>query len=297
MKLLAVFLFVLLTFRAHGSEAIRVVVPASQSIHDTRYTDLMELLTVALDKTTARFGAYSLSEAPFVMSEARYIVELRRKDSVVNVIWSSTSKDKEADFIPIRIPLRKGLLGYRISLIAKDSQSKFDNLKTLDDLRGLTVGQGLGWGDVALYEKNGFHVITASSYDGLFKMLVQRRFDHFPRGINEVFPEYKTRRDDLPHLAIEQQTLIYYPWPYYFFVSRYAPELAQRIEVGLTLMIADKSFDEIFFKHHGKAIKDARLTERRTFLLDNPFLPTETPLENKALWYDPLGLMSHYQHN
>src|ERR1700722_8111522 len=97
------------------------------------------------------------------MNEARYLVELENQVSVsrlvpLNVAWSSTSVAKEKNLLPIRIPISKGILGYRIALIAKDKQAKFDQVKTLADIRDFTIGQGLGWGDIKVYEANGFNV-------------------------------------------------------------------------------------------------------------------------------------------
>ncbi|MBU6952019.1 MULTISPECIES: ABC transporter substrate-binding protein [unclassified Hahella] len=277
---------------AWAAGPLKVIFPASESLQDTRFIDLVEMLKVSLDKTVEQYGPYLLEETPLAMSEARYLAELDRGSSVLNVAWSSTSEEKERLMRPIRIPLRKGLLGYRISLITEETQAKFDALENLSDLRLLSIGQGLGWGDIQVYEKNGFQVVTASSYEGLFKMLAQRRFDHFPRGVNEIFAEYQARRDYLSQIQIEQHTLIYYPWPYYFFVSKQNAKLAERIERGLNIMIADKTFDQIFLKHHGDSINKARLSERRAFVIKNPLLPKETPVRRKELWYDPLNLMS-----
>ncbi len=114
------------------------------------------------------FGPFELAPASAVMPKMRYLAALQAGQEP-NIIWSSTSQELENQFRPIRIPLRKGLLGYRICLIAKDQQVKLDQVKTVEDLRKLTVGQGLAWGDSLLYEALGMQV-TRAKYGNLFAM-------------------------------------------------------------------------------------------------------------------------------
>jgi len=83
------------------------------------------------------------------MNEARYLEELRVK-AQINVAWSSTSPEKEQIYLPIRIPLRKGILGYRVRLIAKGKQAESTKSRLFDDLRKYVIGQGIGWGDIRL---------------------------------------------------------------------------------------------------------------------------------------------------
>lgn len=263
-----------------------VVYPKSESATDHRFDDLKEILTVALEKTTDDYGPYELKESVAPMNEARYISELLEGRSV-NLIWSSTSASKEASARPIRIPLRKGILGYRIALIHKDAQARIDQVQTLDDLRQLSVAQGIGWGDVAIYEANGIRVST-TGYDSLFRLINGHRVDLFPRGIGEVFTEFDERSPTHPNMAVEQNLLIYYPWPYYFFTNKNDTELAERIETGLRRMIADGEMDALFEKYNNAAIQRADMANRRIIEIRNHLLPEATPLDDESLWFDPL---------
>lgn len=263
----------------------RVIYPADEEQNDTRFNDLKEILKTALEKTVPEFGPYELQQSSSKMNGLRYLTELQ-KGREVNLVWSSTSEEKEKNFLPIRIPLRKGLLGYRISLIANDKQTQIDQVKTLADLKKLTIGQGVGWDDVKLYEANGIKV-TQAKYGNLFRMTNYGRFDLFPRGINEVFSEYATQSAENPQLAIEKNLLIYYPWPYYFFLNKQDDALKNRIETGLRKMLKDGSFDAIFIKFHGKAIEKANFKGRRVIKINNYLLPKETPLNDASLWFHP----------
>lgn len=262
-----------------------VIYPANETPDDPRFNDLIEILQTALDKTKKEYGPYQLGTSSVAMNEARYLMELREGNSI-NIIWSSTSLEKERDYLPLRIPLRKGLLGYRIGFTSTANQAKVDQVKTLGDLRKLTIGQGTGWGDVRLYEDNGIDVIT-TKYENLFRMAAQKRIDLFPRGIGEIFNEYDVNGKQMPNLAIEKDLLLYYPWPYYFFFKKTDHVLYGRVLLGIQKMRADGSFDAIFRKYNDKAIRQARLKERRLIRLENRFLPKETPLQDASLWFDP----------
>ncbi len=118
-------------------------------------------------------------------------------------------------------------------------------------------------------------------------MTAYKRFDLFPRGINEIFSEFALHSKENPTLAIEKNLLIYYPWPYYFFFNKDDDALKKRIELGLRKMIKDGSFDAIFIKYNGDAIKQANLPGRRLIQINNYLLPKETPLDDATLWFHP----------
>lgn len=267
------------------AEVLRVVYPATEVRGDARFDDLIEILRTALERTAAEAGPFELAPSALEMNEARYLGALKQ-GQLINIAWSSTSIDKERELLPLRIPLRKGLLGYRIALIARAQQARVDQIHSLDDLRRFSVGQGIGWGDVKLYQAAGVKV-TQAGYDKLFRMLTLGRFDLFPRGVTEAYAEYALRAPDDPSLTVEKNLLLYYPWPYYFFFNHKDGALKQRVESGIRMMLRDGSFDTLFKKYNGKAIEQANLKGRRMIVLPNPMLPKETPLGEAGLWLDP----------
>lgn len=282
-KPLAVLIVVIMSASAAAQTV--VTYPASQSPHDTRFDDLKEILHMALQKTEHDYGPFVLRESEAWMNEARYLFELRT-GRMLDVVWSSTSEQRESDLLPIRIPLRKGILGYRISLIHKDNQAKIDAVRTLDDLSRLTLVQGIGWGDVDIYRANGIQVY-ATGYESLFMLVNANRADLFPRGIGEVYDEYEARKSAQPNMVVEENLVIYYPWPYYFFTNRKNTALAERIETGLRRMIADGEMDEIFWRYNGDDIRRANLAKRRVIEIENHLLPAATPIDDASLWFNP----------
>ncbi|WP_018690789.1 type 2 periplasmic-binding domain-containing protein [Algicola sagamiensis] len=281
MRQFVIFSILLLPIQIVHADTGTIFYPRYQD--DTRFIDIVELLNGALEKTTKEFGGYQLMASPQQMTENRQQQALEAEQGI-HLMWMSTSPDKETRFKAIQIPLRKGLLGYRISLIHNEEQSKIDRLSSMKDLLKIQIGQGIGWGDVSIYRYSRIKVFQAP-YKALFRMLNSKRFDIFPRGINEVFDEYSQQKEDNPNITIESNLLLYYPWPYYIFTSKKNPLLHQRIETGFNQMIKDGSFDRIFMKHHADAIQKARFDQRRVIQIPNPYLPSNTPLDRTELWF------------
>ena len=99
--------------------------------------------------------------------------------------------------LPIRIPIQKGILGWRVGLIRKGDQGRFAGVDTLEDLKRVRLAQGQEWPDTLILRANGIDVITAPRYEGLFKMLVSKRFDYFPRSVNEIWDELESHAGTL----------------------------------------------------------------------------------------------------
>jgi ABC-type amino acid transport substrate-binding protein len=261
---------------------------APESSLDLRYIYHWEILRTALEKTKKKYGPYRMVPSGR-MSERRQAFELKNATGKLTVMYLSTIPDFEKNLIPIRIPVDKNLGGYCIFLIRKEDQHKFDSIKTLDDLRKFTYGLGLGWIDVDILRANNFRVVTGSSYDGLFEMLVNKRFDIFLRAAVEIIDEYEKRKDRMPDLHIEENIVFYYPLPMYFWFSKTdeGRRLASRAEEGMWMMINDGTYDRIFDKYQRYKIERLRLKKRKIFKIKNPFLGPKTPFQDKRLWFDP----------
>lgn len=282
LSLLLVFSLPVVAEEAMRTELIRY--PQRVTEWDTRNEYFLDVLRLALDKTRTEYGDYVLEPSPQAIPQSRAI-RLLADNQDLDVLWSMTSRQREAQLLPVRIPLLKGLMGYRLFIIRAEDQAWFDNVRTLDQLRELRAGQGHDWPDTEILRANGFHVETSSDYEDLFEMLEAGRFDFFPRALNEPWSEIAARNND--HLTVEDKLLLYYPTASYFFVNRHNSELAERLEKGLEAAIADGSFDELFFGHptNAHALSQAGLDKRRMIKLVNPLLPAETPLQRKNLWW------------
>lgn len=207
-------------------------------------------------------------------------------DSEIDLIWVGTRPDLEVDFLPIRVPLFKGLLGHRIFIIRNGEQSKFSAIDSFQDLLQLKAGQGRFWGDTKILESAGIPVVKPVNYPNLFDMLDGERFDYFPRAVHEPWPEV-TRNQHLD-LAIEKDLMLIYPMPLYFFTNKNNKALAQKIETGLMEIVKSGEFDTIFFENEDikTALDQANIANRRVYRIDNPTLSAATPINDKRLWFD-----------
>lgn len=257
---------------------------------DSRYEYDWAVLRVALQKTEPRYGPFELRQSTHAMSSQRVAQELLMPGGRINVFARATSPQLEQQYLPVRLPIDKGLLGYRMFLVREADLPRFADVRTLDDLRKLRVGQGKDWIDVPILRKAGFPVVEGTNYPGLFAMLAAGRFDFFSRGIDEAQREFKERRAAYPQMAIEPTLLLQYPLPLYFFTRRDAEGklLAQRITEGMEMMIKDGSLNALFEQYKGESIRAGGLQNRRVLHLHNPHLTPETPLSRSELWFNPL---------
>ncbi|GGY77379.1 hypothetical protein GCM10011613_22400 [Cellvibrio zantedeschiae] len=222
--------------------------PLEQSAQTSIYYP--KLLQLALSKTEATDGPFKIVQYPTLLTKARFEAELKRQGKgIIDVMWATTNSELESTLLPIRISLLKDLTSYRIFLIRKEDQEKFNKVKTLDDLRKLKAGQGMRWTDTNVLKVNDLPVVTSPMFEPLFNMLLGKRFDYFPRGLDEIWNEEKLFSDK--GIAIEQHIMLSYVTLKYFFVSPNNPKLADRIERGLKIAIADGSFNQLFYSIPG----------------------------------------------
>lgn len=250
---------------------------------DSNY--FLALLALVLRKTEASDGPFRLQVADVSMQQGRALESLvgsRR----VDVVWTVTSREREQHLLPVRIPLEKGLFGYRVLLIRTGEQARFNTIKTLADLARFSAGQGHDWPDTAILRANQLPVETSSNYPNLFVMLARGRFDYFPRSVSEVSGEL--RQHQQRGLMLEQGLLLHYPSAMYFFVAKENVALAARLEKGLYRALNDGSFDALFQRHPTmqEALQLMKQPNRTVLHLNNPLLPEQTPLAVPLFWLE-----------
>ncbi|WP_158592146.1 substrate-binding periplasmic protein [Noviherbaspirillum sedimenti] len=265
-----------------ASKPLSVIHPDRPSAIDARYDYQIKLLKLALEKSGI---AYQMRPSKIKMEQGRTLLQLERGQDI-DVVWSMTSREREQRLRPIRIPIDKGLIGYRVFLVKHEHLKKFAQVHTLDHLRRFEAGQGSHWPDTRILQANGLNVYGATVYENLFNMLEAERFDYFPRSITEVWDEIQAHPGR--GFTIEPTILLSYPAAAYYFVNKENRELAQAIEAGLRQAIRDGSFDQLFNEYYGECVRKADLRQRKVIRLRNPLLPDETPLLQQQLWFRPL---------
>ena len=274
---------VLAPIQASYADTIYLARPKSE--HDPRQEYVIELLAKILnyggEKTT------TIKYTDHVHSRER-LKQLLMEGRKVDIQATATRLDWEQDLLPIRIPVYKGLLGYRVLLIHKQHQSKFNDITDINQLKQLTGVLGTQWSITPVWKAHGFKTVTNVDYESLFKIIHFERADYFPRGVNEVTQEFKNFQPHYMNLAIEKQLGLYLPLPMYYFVTPKKPELAKRLNDNFEKIIADGSFDEFFLQQFQPIINQLGIPNRQTFFINNPNLTPETPLQRKELWYTNL---------
>lgn len=259
-----------------------------ESADDRRYDYHWRVLRAALEATRADFGGYTLKSVPH-MTESRQLLEIQRPGGLINTLVLDSTQDLERRLLPVKVPVDKGLLGYRVFLIRAQDQARFSQVRTLDELRRFVIGQQADWDDVAIYRAAGFKVVGASAYNALFAMLMSRRFDALGRGVTEVEQELATQQRRFPEMRIESELLLHYPLAVYFWFAPTAEGRRrwQRVSAGMRQISVDGTLDRLFKREFGEVVTRLGLRERRLLEMPNPLLPSEQPFEQTGWWFDP----------
>lgn len=259
-----------------------LVLPKSKASSWEQEIFYHDLLTLILKRTEKTFGPCNVVHMEDELTRIRSAVRIKG-DQGVDLYWASTTIEREAMLQPIRIPLLKGLMGYKIFLIHKDNQKAFSQVTNLSQLQNFRAGQGADWPDVEILLNSDISVNVSANYESLFKMLSAKRFDFFPRGANQILSELRHNKDK--DIIIEPRLVLTFSSPVYFFVSKKNDALAKRIEQGLREMLDDGSYDEFFYRHPliVDTITRLNLQSRKIISISNPLLPSSAekePIEN-----------------
>lgn len=152
----------------------RFIHNAPETADDQRYDYHWRVLRAALEVTRAEYGDYRL-EPGEPMSEKLQVVEMQRPQGGLNTLVLDATLALEEVLQSVKIPIDKGLLGFRVFLIQAEDQPRFAGVQSLEQLRQFRFGQQREWSDVAVYQAAGLPVVSGSSYEGLFHMLMLRR--------------------------------------------------------------------------------------------------------------------------
>lgn len=207
------------------------------------------------------------------------------QSGAIDVIALGTNAEREAQMRPIKIDILRGIVGFRIFVIRAADQARIARMDDKTLRQQLVFGLNSQWADLPIMRANGFTVETSTSYEPLFGMLSAGRFDAFPRGLNEAAREVEERKKTYPQLAVEQTKALYFPFPIYFWVSRENTALAQRIERGLKLALADGSFRQLFETYHAAEIAALARDKRQVIRLASPILPAGAAEPDTRWWW------------
>ncbi len=260
---------------------LEVIYPDREGIEE-KNTYPYSVLELALNKSKT---PYKLISRPLAMTDARVRVELASRR--LSVAWFGTSKKFEEEFLPVRFPITKGLLGHRLFVVHKENQNVFTKVKSIKGLLKLTAGQGIGWADIEIL-RNAKLTVKTETLSSLFQMLDRKiGISYLPLGANEIYNFVEKRKQNMPNLTVERELAMIYPFDFFFFVNKTDTKLHGTIYEGLLRAYQDGSFTQLFESHpdHLKFFKKAKLKSRRKIYIDNPFMTKETSKALKTFSY------------
>lgn len=279
----AVLLIFLLFSVDSQARVIRVLDDNSQQDESIDY--FRSLLTQALDVTKRDYGDYTLQRMFLAFSQDR-TMQLLKSSKYLDVMHSMSSSKREDEFLAIKIPLLKGLMGKRMLLVHKSKVAEFVAIKNIAELQKKLACQGLHWPDADILELNDFNIARVSVFESIFDMVEKKRCDYFPRGLPEIFSELESFKKTRPDLAIVPNVMISYPAPVYFFVSKNNRKLAERIEIGLKRMQENGTFDIMLREHvlTRQVFPLEQWQDATIFNIENPILPEIEPEILEHYW-------------
>ena len=260
-----------------AADVTTIVFPRSEANEDQRSRYPTKLLEMALKRAP---GNYRVKLSDIRMQQARGMLMLQRNEGI-DIVCYVTSAQREAEMLPIKIPIDRGLIGWRLMLVSKTRPLR-DGFQQLERIKQLSAVQGGDWPDTAILRANGFQVRTTTNYGALFLMLGTHRVDYFPRGIAEIWQEADRYQDKL---EVEPGVVLRYPSALYYFVRKGNKKLAEAVTAGLDKMIVDGSFQKLFMDYYGAGLKRADVRHRRIYDIVNPLLPAGIPAARQHLMY------------
>lgn len=243
---------------------------------------IRELVQMALAKTPD-YGPTEI-RASMPMAQARAIRHLRAGNrDQVRIANVASSPQRNRELRPIPIPIAQGMLGFRICIIRKGEQARFDRVFTAGDFQrqGLIIGQGTHWPDTRILRQSGFDVVTSPRFRNLLTMLERGRFDCFLRGVGEILIDLDQYASE--GLAVEDRLVFTYRMPSYLFVAPDDQHMAERLTVGLHRAMLSGDYERWFSTYFRRPMRELDVMDRVFIPLPNPFLenggsPVQLPL-------------------
>ena len=256
--------------------AAAVKIPAQKSLtlwnRHFHTAHVHQVFALALQKTEDLYVSTQLIKSK--PREQDQAIEDMLHGSTLDLMSAASSDLYDSQFLTLRFPILKGLLGKRLCLIRAGDQQRFDHIKTAYDISRskLKICQGKHWPDTEILRRNGLPLVTSDHYEELFTLLTNGQCDCFLRGAQEIGAELKVHE---PVLALEKKLVIEYLQPGVVYVRKNNPELAIRIELGLLRAFEDGSYHKLISQLLDENLSMLGLEQRRVITINNPS-PSET---------------------
>ncbi|MDO6444477.1 hypothetical protein Q4493_01690 [Colwellia sp. 1_MG-2023] len=270
------------SFALYALDTVRFLKPTKG--HEKRTLHKDEVILRALQLTEPEFGDYKIDTFTVDMTPSR-AQQYIKEGKVLNTFINPSNKEWDKHAIAIKIPIRLGLISYRLLLVNKANLPAFKEVKTLEQLSQLTAGLQSSWVTTKVFNELEMSLVKSHTFEGLFLMLNKQRFDYLPRAIYEAYDELNIRKERIKNVVIEPNLALYLPMVTYIYVSKTEPRLARRLKLGLEKLLASGELKTILDKYYEEDIKRANLKNRTIIEIPNPNFTDQTVLEENLYWY------------
>jgi hypothetical protein len=120
---------------AAAGDATRLVYPRHAGRHDTMNGYAPELLRLALERSGR---SYTLAESIHSMAQSRAVVEMLRTDTPIDVFWTVTTPQRQQSLLAVRIPIERGLIGWRVALVRRADAERWRGVRSLSQIASLS---------------------------------------------------------------------------------------------------------------------------------------------------------------
>ncbi len=211
--------------------------------------------------------------------------EVLLQRGVVDLIWKGTDERMEQDFLPVRIPVVGGLLGYRIAILPKDLENDFVNAP-VGLIQNMSACQVDHWQDSNILEYNGYQLIRVSQFNFIYRLLANGRCDYFPRALFEADSQFQLARLEYGFLTLSKDLLFYYPFPSFMFVRKEDKHIQELVYQAFSKLIEQGGFYALLERHPltRPMFPLQQWRGKRLIELSNPWLPKASLTIPEKYW-------------
>lgn len=248
----------------------------------------LDVIKASLKETVKEYGEFKLIPSDKAFNSKQEIFNDLSNNKNISLYWNTGKKELEnKNLSPIPIPIRMGVIGYRIFITREDFLPTLKAVNFFRDLKKYSVAQLESWDSAKVFKMGGFKVITTKSKDDLLKLVSSGKVDLVSRSVSAAYKGIKKWRSKYPNLRIDENLMVFYPWPKFFYLHNSNKVLFERIQKGFEIIVKKGIHRKLTLKHHSKHIPIAKLDKRKLFKIPVHFLSQKTPWDREELWYDP----------
>jgi len=254
---------------------------AKENKNDIRFSYEKQVLELALNKTKAEFGDFTMQPSDVGINTGRLMQQMTQGVYENYFFKMSITDQILEDFYVINFPIDRGVVGYRIAFTHQKNRYKLKSATELKALKKKYIVQGIGWLDADILQANGLNVFALTDNDRMFQMVSFNRVDYYFRGINEIKNDLQSKSRIYPNVILEPYIALHYPLPRFFVTAKNNIENAKRVELGLKRAFEDGSFIKLWETIYLENIQFLDLKKRHIIELENPFIKNIDPSYKK----------------